>query len=63
MFYLLAAEGDSPLGLMDKASDFYSEDCGFESRRGCFSRIALHFSVYPINSSELTGEKQVEMAA
>ena len=24
-----------PLGLMDKASDFYSEDCGFESRRGC----------------------------
>ena len=24
-----------PLGLMDKASDFHSEDCGFESRRGC----------------------------
>ena len=23
-----------PRGLMDKASDFESEDCGFESRRG-----------------------------
>jgi hypothetical protein len=31
-----------PLGLMDKASDFYSEDCGFESRRGCFRSGAPH---------------------
>ena len=27
-----------PRGLMDKASDFESEDCGFESRRGHFSK-------------------------
>ena len=26
---------NSPLGLMDKASDLQSEDCGLESRRGC----------------------------
>ena len=34
---LICGEGKSPCGLMDKASDFESEDCGFESHRGhCF---------------------------
>ena len=32
----------SLLGLMDKASDFESEDCGFESRRRCFVVCALN---------------------
>ena len=30
-----------PLGLMDKASDFYSEDCGLKSRRGCSTDMQL----------------------
>ena len=30
----------SPLGLMDKASDFQSEDCGLESHRGCCMSVA-----------------------
>ena len=33
-FFHLLREG--PRGLMDKASDFGSEDWGFESLRGCF---------------------------
>ena len=35
-----------PLGLMDKASDFQSEDCGFESRRGCFLNDASKHLVF-----------------
>ena len=31
-------------GLMDKASDFGSEDCGFDSRRGRFFFSFLLFS-------------------
>ena len=31
-----ASTPQRPRGLMDKASDFESEDCGFESRRGHF---------------------------
>ena len=40
VYYNLLSEKVSrrPRGLMDMASDFGSEDCGFESRRGqCFS--------------------------
>ena len=34
---------DRPCGLMDKASDFESEDCEFESRRGrCFETRFPH---------------------
>ena len=32
---------DWPRGLMDKASDFESEDCEFESRRGRFFLFCL----------------------
>ena len=32
---VLVEEMKSPLGLMDKAPDFQTEDCGFKSRRGC----------------------------
>ena len=35
----------SLLGLMDKASDFKSEDCGFESRRRCFSFVHLQHTI------------------
>ena len=31
---------DRPRGLMDKASDFESEDCGFESHRGRVFRVS-----------------------
>ncbi len=37
-----------PRGLTDKASDFESEDCGFESRRGLFftfSSFFFHFFI------------------
>ena len=33
---------DGPRGLMDKASDFESEDCGFESRRGQLFLLKLY---------------------
>ena len=34
-------------GLMDKASDFGSEDCGFDSRRGrIFFPLLLFFSIF-----------------
>ena len=32
---------NGPRGLMDKASDFESEDCGFESLRGHFFFLVL----------------------
>ena len=43
---VLVEEMKSPLGLMDKASDFESEDCGFKSRRGCccISAVRLHMA-------------------
>ena len=31
----------SPCGLMDRAADFESEDCGFESRLGLFNIFYL----------------------
>ena len=39
---------DRPRGLMDMASDFESEDCGFESHRGQY-----FFARIKINSSQL----------
>ena len=32
-----------PRGLMDKASDFGSEDCEFESRRGRYFIVVVYF--------------------
>ncbi len=32
--WILSSLTNRPRGLMDKASDFESEDCEFESRRG-----------------------------
>ena len=37
-----------PRGLMDKASDFGSEDCEFESRRGRKEFFSKFFSILPI---------------
>ena len=43
---------DRPCGLMDKASDFESEDCEFESRRG---RIFFsHGAIFKTELSRLT---------
>ena len=33
--------GSSPRGPTDKASDYESGDCGFESHRGCFCALAI----------------------
>ena len=35
-----------PRGLMDKASDFGSEDCEFESRRGHKGKFSGHIQVH-----------------
>ena len=40
MFYFLKISV-GPRGLMDKASDFGSEDCEFESRRGRYFIILI----------------------
>ena len=43
-----------PRGLMDKASDFGSEDCEFESRRG---RVPQTFLILKMDFFSLTGIK------
>ena len=44
-----------PRGLMDKASDFESEDCGFESRRGrIFFFVVTDDAIFKTELSRLT---------
>ena len=47
-----------PCGLMDKASDFGSEDCEFESRRGRNSAFLVVFFPETIFFKELFLNKQ-----
>ena len=51
----------SPRGPTDKASDYESGDCGFESHRGCFLRFlrfsALNLMKIFIKSNTLRGDR------
>ena len=44
-----------PRGLMDKASDFGSEDCEFESRRGHKGKFSGHRQVHIGGSCKMVG--------
>ena len=48
---LCATCGDSqrPRGVMDKASDFEAEDCGFDSRRGLEIFCSQNYFIVPIS--------------
>ena len=47
---------------MDKASDFYSEDCGLESRRGCISGGKLCPVIYAVHHSSAHGHARATPA-
>ena len=56
--------GSSPCGPMDKASDYESGDCGFESHRGCFLQhvnsncdFEIFFSLYELNFKTVHASK------
>ena len=63
MFYFLKISV-GPRGLMDKASDFGSEDCEFESRRGryfieiCFEYHTIHSKRGKMQQTEQSHKQQ-----